>query len=444
MADMLRAVPPRIKGVGSASSVDRARIEPEIAHMASRLRSIGLLVLAGCSSPDRVTPDAARLTVLPSPAGPRSGEPFLASDATGAVHMTWIEQTGDSTHAVRYARLDGETWSAPSTVVERRDLFVNWADYPSVIATPSGRLLVHWLQRSGAGRYAYDVRIAQSADRGVTWSDGAVLHTDRSAGEHGFVALWLAPNDSVGAAWLDGRHMTAGDTAAGGGHGGGAMSLQSVSTAPSGALGTEHPVDLRTCDCCQVAATVTPSGPVVAYRDRTDDEIRDIAVVRLVDGKWTSPSIVHADGWHIEACPVNGPALASRGDTVAIAWFTGAQDTARVRVAFSVDGGQRFAAPLRVDGGTPAGRVGIALDENGDAMVSWLERVPPEDAEVRVRRVTRAGEMGAPRTISRTKAARAAGFPRIVRRGDTLLAAWTVPGDSARVMVGRLPLGELR
>jgi hypothetical protein len=408
--------------------------------MPDRLSLIALLVLAGCASPDRKAPATARVTLLPSPAGPQSGEPFLAGDSTGAVHMTWIEKTGDSTHAVRYARLDGESWSAPSTVVERRDLFVNWADYPSVIAAPSGRLLVHWLQRSGAGRYAYDVRIAQSTDRGATWTEGSILHTDRSAAEHGFVALWLAPGDSVRGAWLDGRRMTAGE----GGHGKGAMSVQSVSVASSGALGAEQPLDLRTCDCCQVAATVAASGPVVAYRDRTDDEIRDIAVVRLVDGRWTPPSIVHADGWHIEACPVNGPALAARGDTVAIAWFTGAQDTARVRVAFSVDGGQRFAAPVRVDGGAPAGRVGISLDQTGDALVSWLERVPPEDAEVRVRRVARSGEMGTPVTISRTKAARASGFPRIVRRGDTLLAAWTVPGDSARVMVGSLAVGDLK
>jgi hypothetical protein len=141
---------------------------------------------------------------------------------------------------------------------------------------------------------------------------------------------------------------------------------------------------------------------------------------------------------------VNGPALAARGDTVAIAWFTGAQDTARVRVAFSIDGGARFAAPVRVDGGSPAGRVGLTLDTNGDAIVSWLERVPPEDAEVRVRRVSRSGEMGTPLTISRTRAARASGFPRIVRKGDALIAAWTVPGDGARVLVGRLPVGDLK
>jgi len=408
--------------------------------MTTRFRFVILLVLAGCSPAERATSETAKLVSLPSPAGSRSSEPYLATDAAGAVHMTWVEKTGDSTHAVRYARLEGDAWSAPSTIVERRDLFVNWADFPGVIVTPSGRLLAYWLQRSGAGRYAYGVRVSQSADRGATWSPDTALHTDRSAGEHGFVALWLAPGDSVRAAWLDGRQMSPGP----GGHGTGAMSLQSVAVASSGALGREHPLDLRTCDCCQVAATVTPSGPVVAYRDRTETEIRDIAVVRQVDGGWTEPTVVHADGWHIEACPVNGPALASRGDTVAIAWFTGAQDTARVRVAFSVDGGKSFAAPVRVDGGTPAGRVGITLDVTGDALVSWLERVPPENAEVRVRRVARSGAMGEPFTVSRTSAARASGFPRIARSGDALLAAWTVPGDSARVMVGRLSLDDLK
>src|SRR3954469_1811926 len=123
--------------------------------MTSRLRLVALLLaFTACSSPEGK--GAAGLAALPSPAGPRSGEPFLATDASGAVHMTWIERTGDSTHAVRYGRLDSTTWSPPATVVEARDLFVNWADYPSVIATPSGRLVVHWLQRSGNGRYAYD------------------------------------------------------------------------------------------------------------------------------------------------------------------------------------------------------------------------------------------------------------------------------------------------
>ena len=404
--------------------------------MRSTLAVFALLALS-CSPTEQPQSAAPALAMLPSPAGLRSGEPFLAADDRGGVHLTWIERTRDSSHAVRYARLEGSAWSTPSTIVERTDLFVNWADFPAVIATPSGRLVAHWLQRSGSGRYAYDVRVAQSTDRGATWSAGEVLHSDRSPGEHGFVALWVAPGDSVRAAWLDARHMSGGHDTPGSS---GAMSVQSVAMAADGAKGAEQALDLRSCDCCQVAATITPAGPLVAYRDRTENEIRDIAVVRQVDGTWTQPVVVHNDGWEIAACPVNGPALASRGDTVAIAWFTGAQDTARVHVAFSVDGGASFAPPTRIDGGAPAGRVGIALDDTGGAIVSWLERVPPDAGEVRVRKVSQRGALGAPFTISRTSAERASGFPRIVRSGNSLIAAWTIPGDSARVQVGRLAL----
>jgi hypothetical protein len=353
--------------------------------------------------------------------------------------MTWIERTSDSTHAVRYARMDGETWSSPHTVVERTDLFVNWADFPAVIATPGGRLLVHWLQRSGSGRYSYDVRVAQSTDGGATWTSGNVLHRDGKAAEHGFVALWQGAGDSVGAAWLDGRNMAPGDH----GEGGGAMTVHTTSVAPDAALGTEAMLDPRNCECCQVNAALASAGPVVVYRDRSDDEVRDIAIVRQVNGAWTAPAIIHADGWRIDACPVNGPAIDARGDSVVVAWFTGAQDTARVRVAFSSDGGASFAAPVRLDGGAPVGRVDVELLDDGTAAVSWLERVPPETGEVRLRRVAPSGATGPAVTIATTSAARPAGFPKVVRRGADLIAAWTVPGDSARIQLGRLAIQDL-
>ena len=405
-------------------------------HRAVRAALV-VLVASGCSEPGRRP--APTLAALPSPAGPRSGEPYLYVDASDRVHMTWIEQTSDSTHAVRYARLEGETWSAPSTIVERSDLFVNWADFPAVIATPGGRLLAHWLQRSGGGRYAYDVRVAQSGDGGASWTAGTVLHRDGKAAEHGFVALWQAGGDSVAAAWLDGRNMTAGDH----GEGAGAMTVHSTRVAGDGSLGPEAMLDARNCECCQVNAAVASAGPVVVYRDRSEDDVRDIAIVREVNGAWTAPATVHHDGWRINACPVNGPAVDARGDTVVVAWFTGAGDTARVRVAFSADGGASFAPPVRIDGGAPVGRVDVELLDDGSAAVSWLERVPPDGGAVRLRRVAPSGPAGPPVTIATTSAARPAGFPKVVRRGAELVAAWTVPGDSARVHLGRSPIAQL-
>lgn len=384
-------------------------------------------------------PHSPTITPLPSPVGPRSGEPFLHVDARDRVHMTWLEKSGDSAFAVRYARLDGETWSPPTTIVERRDLFVNWADFPAIIATESGALVAHWLQRSGQGKYAYDVQIARSHDDGVTWTKGAVLHRDGKAAEHGFLAFWAGPGDSTHAAWLDGRNMTGGHDSARG-----AMTVHHTSIARDGSLGAERALDLRTCECCQVNAAVGASGPIVVYRDRSEGEIRDIGVVRFVNGAWTEPSLVYDDNWHVEGCPVNGPAIAARGDTAVVAWFTGAGDTARVRVVWSVDGGATFAAPVRIDGGQPVGRVDVEFLADGAAAVSWLERIPPQTGEVRVRRVERGGTLGAPFTVATTSAARPSGFPKLVRRGADLIAAWTVPGDTTYVRLGRFSAQALK
>ena len=384
--------------------------------------------------------DFGPLDSLPTPAGPRSAEPNLAAAPDGRVYLSWLEPQADSTPALRVASLGaGDTaWSAAHTVAADRALFVNWADFPSVLPLDGGRLVAHWLQRSGTARLAYDVRLASSDDGGATWSAGVVPHRDGTATEHGFVALWPA-GDSVSALWLDGRKYAGAEGHDG--HGGGEMTLRVASLAPDGGLGAERELDARTCDCCQTAAAVTARGPVVVYRDRSAEEIRDIAAVRLVNGAWTAPGMVHADGWEIAACPVNGPAISARGERTVVAWFTGAQDTARVRVAFSGDAGSAWSAPVRADEGDPIGRVDVELLDDGSAAVLWLERTGGEGAAVRLRRVAVDGTLGTPVTVAESAAARSSGFPRMTRAGDWLYLAWTDPGTPSRVRVTRVRLG---
>jgi hypothetical protein len=222
------------------------------------------------------------------------------------------------------------------------------------------------------------------------------------------------------------------------------MMLVTTTISPNGARGPEVRLDARTCDCCQTAAALTSRGPIIAYRDRSPDEIRDVYVTRRVAGSWTSGRSVHADNWKIAACPVNGPALAASGARVALAWFTAANDVARVNVAFSDDAGATFSAPVRVDGGAPAGRVDIALSREGDALVTWVERIGGDTAAVRVRRVSRAGTAGAPTTISRSSTARSSGFPRMVTTGGDVVFAWTVPGSPSTIRVSRIAAGSVR
>ncbi len=396
------------------------------------------VVFAACeSAPREAAPTVGAIDTLPSPAGPRSGEPNVSAGPDGRVWMSWLEATGDSLTSLKVAAFNGTGWSAPVTVVSRRDLFVNWADFPSVFATPSGRLVAHWLQRSDTGKYAYEVRVAQSSDDGATWTPPMVLHRDTKPAEHGFVSLFAAPGDSVGAVWLDGRKFAV----AGQPH---EMQLATTSIAPSGSLGAESMIDERICDCCQTDVAVTPRGPVVVYRDRSDAEMRDIYAVRLEGAAWTTPVVVHNDNWKIPGCPVNGPAIAARGDTIAVAWFTAADDTARVKLAYSRDAGATFSPPFRIDGGLPIGRVDVQLGDSSRAIVAWLERTGSAAAELRLRAVLPNGALSPPVTLARTSGSRGSGFPRMTwqryNNQQALIAAWTITGDSARVHVARVRL----
>ncbi len=383
------------------------------------------------------TSTAAAIDSIPSPAGPGSAEPNLATASDGRVYMTWL-QPDSAGHALRFAVLNGRTWSAAQTIRAGRDFFVNWADFPSVEVLGGQRLAVHWLQRTGSAAYAYGVRVSQSADGGKTWSTPLTPHRDSTQGEHGFVAMWNE-GGRLGAVWLDGRKFgKSGHDAAN------EMMLITTTIEPNGTLGPEVRLDERTCDCCQNSAALTADGPIIAYRDRSPDEIRDIHVTRRVGGKWTAGAAVHADNWKIAACPVNGPAIAASGRRVAVAWFTAAGDSARVKLAFSDDAGATFGAPIRVDGGTPAGRVDVALLQDGSALVTWIERIGGDTAAVRARRVSRAGKPGTATTIATSSATRASGFPRMAVTGSDVVFAWTVPGRPSAVRVARARLAEFR
>jgi hypothetical protein len=360
-----------------------------------------------------------------APAG--SLAPGLAAAGSGVV-LSWLEPAGDGRFAFHTAVRGADGWGPTATVVESDSLFVNWADVPSVQPRDGGAWLAHWLQRAGPGTYAYHVRMAVSSDAGGTWGAPFVPHADRSETEHGFAAL-VPWTDGWAALWLDGRATAHNDP----------MTLRFATIAPAGTPGPESEVDPRVCDCCQTAVARTASGLVAVYRDRSEDEIRDIASRRFDDGRWTEPVMVSDDGWHYPGCPVNGPQVDARGDTVVVAWFTGADDTPRVHAAFSTDGGMSWGDRRQVDDGRPAGRVDVVWWDR-QALVSWIEEAG-EAGEVRVRLLDQHGGASPSATVARTRASRAAGSPRLAALGDEVMVAWTLPGDGGGVRVAALARG---
>lgn len=385
-------------------------------------------------SPRRDGPLTA-LREIPAPSLPGAGQQNLAVGPDGRIYLSWVDRRPDTTYALHFAILGATAWSTPRTIAEGRDWFVNWADFPSLAVLSDRDLAAHWLEKSGRGTYAYDVRLSRSSDGGTTWSAPATPHRDATATEHGFATLWPMPGGVAAAVWVDGRKYALADSAR---H---EMSLRFATLDARGQPGAEQELDDRICDCCQTAAAMTSEGPVIVYRDRSPDEVRDIGIVRLVNGAWTAPRVVAADGWRINACPVNGPAVAALGRTVAVAYYTAAGGPKRVKVAFSSDAGATFGVPAVVDDGRPAGRVGVVMLPGGGTLVSWLEDTGA-GAEVRVRRVMPDGTRGDAMVVARTTAARPSGFPRMVRSGDRVVFAWRDPdgqgGAAIHTAVARL------
>lgn len=357
------------------------------------------------------------VTEFTSPAPAGSNTPHLALDGRGRVLLSWTQRRPDSTVAIQMATWDGRAWDSTRTIADNRQFFVNWADFPAITALGNGDLAAHWLEREGGGKYAYGVRVVRSTDGGVTWGAPVTPHTDGLAAEHGFVSLWGEGTDGIGMVWLDGRKSAMPDSAR-------EMTIRTASVSATGTLQREALVDARSCDCCQTGTAATRTGRVLVYRDRTTEEIRDIAIVRQTDSGWTAPQKVHNDDWHYPGCPVNGPQVASSGDTVVVAWYTAAHDTARVNVARSVDGGATFGAPVRIDDGDPIGRVDVVLDDAANPVVVWLEQRGPDAAEVLARRIV-GNAPGPIRVLSRTSGARQSGVPRITRHANDVVAAWT-------------------
>lgn len=400
------------------------------------------LALAACHRDPGATAAQAdpaqpvRVAEWPLPAAAGSAYPDLATTPDGRLLLAWINRTEGRRNALQFVAMaeNGHWQSAARTIVVGNSLMANWANTPHIAQTPDGALWVQFMQQRGSG-HAGDIALARSTDGGFNWSNPVAVNDDGVEAEHGFAALWPASRDTLGVAWLDGRDNLGGERHNEGDPMRGAHAMPGEGrTALRAAVfdlnlerSGETVVDVKTCDCCQTAIATTSRGPVLVYRDRGDDEVRDIRAVRYGDGAWGAPVAVHADDWKMAGCPVNGPAVAASGDTVVVAWYTEGQDgQPKLLAARSADAGDSFDAPVAVDQGDAVqGRAALAIDgrqawilwlrqdESGQAL--WLSRRSP-DLQREYQRLEVAKLQGR---------GRGTGFPKIALRGGEAYVAWT-------------------
>ncbi len=383
----------------------------------------------------------AEVSLLAIPVGSKSSLSRLVTDGNGDVYLSWVSRPDEMSILSYTKRLDG-AWQPPQVIAQGDDWFINWADFPSLVVNED-TMAAHWLQMSAAGSYDYDVKAAFYDAASQSWGKAITVHSDGVVAEHGFVSMLPLSQGRTFIAWLDGR--TTRVAAAGENstaekdepYQRGAMSVRAGIFARDGQALQEWELDGRTCDCCQTSAALAASGPVVVYRDRSDEEIRDIYITRLIAGRWSEPVAVHHDGWKIAGCPVNGPAVTAQGKHVAVAWFSARDDSPEVKLAWSNDSGATFSAPVMVAHEATVGRVGATYLAAGNIAVSWMA-TRGDAAQLMLGLYDAEGRLLDSVQVAATQASRQSGFPVIASSGDDVYVTWTDVAGDAQVMVARV------
>jgi hypothetical protein len=352
-------------------------------------------------------------TQLANPSGPGSLQPNWSVATDGSAVFSWIEPAKDGSFALRYSVRHAGAWSPAITIAANRHFFHHPAEMPEVIGLPGGHWFAHWVESPGGDSDAEYVYVSSSTD-GAHWSMPLQAHHDHSAVQHGLASMIANPDGGASIFWLEA--LKGEDNP---------VSMKRTIVDASGKEVREEIIDGDVCGCCPTAVAKTSKGLLVAYRAHSKDNVRDIAVTRLENGHWSPGKLVHADNWEIEACPTNAAAVAAKGDHVAVAWYTDAQESHRDLMAFSNDSGSSFTQPVTLSTGHSFGYTSLALDEDGGAIVSWLEQ-SPEGARVLVRHVTAAGVAGPVLEVAKG-GKMALGYPKLFHNGNDTFVAWCGP-----------------
>ena len=379
---------------------------------------LSLLTLLSCNTNDIIIEEISFLY------DNSNAQPSLVS-TNGSLSLTWISSDEDMNVSLNFRQFKDEKWTNSQTLAVGSNWFVNWADFPTH-AISGDQVLTSYLKKSASGTYTYDVFLNLQKLSGEKIKEDFILNTDGFKAEHGFVSIAAKDNDGFFISWLDGRNTVEKDM--NGNHK--PMTIRFAEITNAGDIISETELDSSVCDCCQTSITYSNKGPIVVYRDRSEEEVRDIYVTRNINDEWENPIPVHNDGWVIYGCPVNGPKVVSNSNNLAVSWFTVFDGKPTVNLSFSESYGSSFSSPIKINDLNAIGRVDAAFLNEKEVIVSYMEG-DDVGTYLRIKKVSIDGKVSEPITISKIDSGRGTGVPQLEIINDEIFIVWTVFDDKS-------------
>lgn len=337
-----------------------------------------------------------------------------------SLSLSWVSFNEQKKASLNLSRFKDGKWTKPQIIATGSDWFVNWADFPAH-AINGNLILTSYLKKSASGTYNYDVVLSLQKLSGEKIKEDFILHSDGVKSEHGFVSIIPNGNHGFYVTWLDGRNTV--KKKPDGHHK--PMTIRFAEITARGGVINESELDSATCDCCQTSIATNENGPIVVYRDRDKNEVRDIYITRQINGAWEAPSPVHKDGWIINGCPVNGPKVDVNSNNLAVSWFTVSNENPIVNLSFSKSNGDSFGTPIKINDHDAIGRVDVAFLNEQEVIVSYMEG-DDVGTYLRIKKVSIDGKVSEPITISKIDGGRNTGVPQLEIFNSEIFIVWTV------------------
>ena len=238
-------------------------------------------------------------------------QPQLAAGG-GAVYVTFA--AGDVISVARSTDA-GATFTSPVALPAAGKLALGKRRGPRVAATAQAVIVAAIAGARGGGADG-DLVLYRSTDQGRTWSAPIVVNDVPGAAREGMHGLAANASGLVVLAWLDLRQKgTRVYAAVSRDHGATWSPDRLVYTSPSGSV----------CECCHPSVAVADDGRVaIMFRNHVDGR-RDMYVVESRDGAtFGAPfgtAIKQGRGsWLLDACPMDGGALALGAGVTNAVW----------------------------------------------------------------------------------------------------------------------------
>jgi hypothetical protein len=273
-------------------------------------------------------------TALLHPTFAQGSQPSLRTVASGVSPSVMAYRVmADGEDVVLWTTPNGiavRVGTRPETLIQDPEVRPPNPWNPKLEVTRDGRIYVLYSTPRG-------YKLVSSQDRGQRWSAARTV----TSVPYEEIALAAAPQGRVSVVWIDDRAAE--------------PALYAIASTDGGETWSSRSrISVReVCSCCTPSVAFGADGTLyVAFRDVTEGSLRDIVVARSADGgkKWTTPTLVHRDGWKLNACPAAPPVLQiDQKGRVHVVWWTGHIERAGIYHAVSADkSADKFPSVTRV------------------------------------------------------------------------------------------------